>query len=114
LFLPIFSLLLALSYAWHRKRFLYDHLVTGLHFQTFVYVLATVLIGLSTLWPAAAPFAGGGAFLMIFVYLLRMLRVTYDTGYVMAFLRTGFLLIAALFVLSLLATGLVVLSFFLT
>ncbi len=114
LFLPIFSLLLALSYAWHRRRFLYDHLITGLHFQTFVYVLATLLIGLSTLVPSAAPFAGGGAFLVIFVYLLRMLRVTNDTGYVMAFLRTGFLLIAALFVLSLLATGLVVMSFFLT
>jgi hypothetical protein len=114
LFLPIFSLLLALSYAWHRKRFFYDHLITGLHFQTFVYVLSTLLIGLSTLVPSAAPFAGGAAFLVIFVYLLRMLRVTYDTGYILAFLRTGFLLTAALIVLSLLATGLVVLSFFLT
>lgn len=114
LFLPIFSLLLAFSYVWHRKRFLYDHLITGLHFQTFVYVLVTVLILASTAMPAFAPIAGGGAFLVIFVYLWRMLRVTYDTGYVMAFFRTGFLLISALVVLSLLATGLVVLSFFLT
>ncbi len=114
LFLPIFSLLLALSYAWQRKRFLYDHLITGLHFQTFVYVLAALLIGLSTLVPSAAPFAGGAAFLAIFVYLLRMLRVTYDTGYIMAFLRTGFLLTAAIITLSLLAVGLVVLSFLLT
>jgi hypothetical protein len=86
LFLPIFSMLLALSYAWQRRHFLYDHLITGLHFQTFVYVLATLLIGISTLLPSAAPFAGGGAFLAIFFYLLRMLRVTYDTGYIMAFL----------------------------
>ncbi len=114
LFLPIFSLLLALSYAWHRKRYLYDHLISGLHFQTFVYVLATVLILLSTAIPAAAPIAGGGAFLIVFVYLMRMLRVTYDTGYIMAFLRTWFLLVAAIFALSFLAIGLVLISFFLT
>ncbi len=114
LFLPVFSLLLALSYAWHRKRFIYDHLITGLHFQTFVYVLSTVLILLSTAVPAAAPAAGGGAFLIVFVYLIRMLRVTYDTGYIMAFLRTCFLLIGAMFALSLLTVGLVMLSFFLT
>lgn len=114
LFLPIFSLLLALSYAWQRKRFIYDHLITGLHFQTFVYVLATLLIFLSTAIPAAAPAAAGGAFLIVFVYLLRMLRVTYDTGYIMAFLRALFLLIMGLVVLNLLAVGLVLLSFFLT
>lgn len=114
LFLPIFSLLLALSYVWHRKRFLYDHVITGLHFQTYVYVLLTLLIAVSTAIPPAAPFAAGGAFVAIFVYLLRMLRVTYDTGYVMAFFRTWFLLTAAMIVLSLLAIGLVVLSFLLT
>jgi len=114
LFLPIFSTLLAFSYAWHRRRFYYDHLITGLHFQTFVYVLATVLILASTAWPAFTPFAGGAAFLLIFVYLLRMLRVTYGTGHILSFLRALFLLVAAIVVLSLLAVGLVVLSFFLT
>jgi hypothetical protein len=114
LFLPIFSMLLALSYAWHRKRFFYDHLITGLHFQTFVYVLVTAVIGVSVLWPASAPFVGGLAPIGLYIYLMRMLRVTYDTGYIMAFLRTGFLLTAAIVVLSLLAVGLVILSFFLT
>ena len=114
LFLPIFSFLLAVSYAWHRKRFFYDHLITGLHFQTYVYVLATLMLALSALVPAAAPFAAGGSFLLIYVYLMRMLRVTYDTGHIMSFLRAGFLLTAAIVVLSLLAVGLVVLSFFLT
>lgn len=114
LFLPIFSLLLALSYAWHRKRYIYDHLITGLHFQTFVYVLATVLMIASWLYPPFTPFAAGGSFLIVFVYLLRMLRVAYDTGYIMSFLRTLFLLIAGLIVLNLLAAGLVLLSFYLT
>ncbi|WP_291071711.1 DUF3667 domain-containing protein [Hyphomonas sp.] len=114
LFLPIFSFLLALSYAWHRKRYFYDHLITGLHFQTYVYVLITLMLALSALVPSAAPFAAGGTFLILFAYLMRMLRVTYDTGHIMSFLRTGFLLIAAVMVLSLLAVGLVILSFFLT
>lgn len=109
-----FSLLLALSYAWQRKRFLYDHLITGPHFKTYVHVLLTLLIAVSAAVPPAAPYAAGGAFAAIFVYLLQMLRVTYDTGYVMAFFRTGFLQTAALIVLSLLAIGLVVLSFLLT
>ena len=114
LFLPIFSLLLALSYAWHRKRFIYDHIITGLHFQTFVYVLSTLLILASTGLPAFAPFSAAAGFVIVLVYLWRMLRVTYDTGHVMAFFRTGFLLTAAVVVLTLLAAGLVVLSFFLT
>lgn len=114
LFLPIFSALLALSYAWHRKRYIYDHLITGLHFQTFVYVLATVLILASSLYPPFTPYAAGGSFLIVFVYLLRMLRVTYGTGYIMVFLRTCFLLIGAMFALSFLTVGLVMLSFFLT
>ena len=114
LFLPIFSLMLALSYTWHRKRYLYDHLITGLHFQTFVYVLTTVLIAASSAFPPIAPYAAGGALVAIFVYLLRTLQVTCDTGYMMAFVRTGFLLTAAIVVLSLLAVGLVVLSFLLT
>lgn len=114
LFLPIFSGLLALSYAWHRKRFFYDHLITGLHLQTFVYVLATILILLSTAIPAFAPAAAGVALILVCVYLIRMLRVTYDTGYIMSVLRAGFLLTAATVALSLMAVGLVVLSFFLT
>ena len=114
LFLPIFSTLLAFSYAWHRKRYYYDHLITGLHFQTYVYILATVLVLASTAWPPFAPFAGGLSLLLVFGYLMRMLRVTYGTGYILSFLRALFLLVAALVVLSLLATGLVVLSFYLT
>jgi len=114
LFLPIFSLLLAISYAWHRKRFIYDHIITGLHFQTFVYVLATLLILASTALPSFAPFSAAAGFLIALVYLWRMLRVTYDTGHVMAFFRTGFLLTSALIALTLLAAGLVVLSFLLT
>ena len=114
LFLPIFSALLALTYAWHRRRYFYDHLITGLHFQTFVYVLVTILVLLSAGVPAATSFAAAAGPLLIFVYLWRMLRVTYDTGWIMAFVRASFLLIAGQVVLALLATGLVVLSFFLT
>jgi hypothetical protein len=114
LFLPIFSLLLAISYAWHRRHYLYDHIITGLHFQTFLYVLSTLLILASMALPGLAPYSVPIGFLILGVYLWRMLRVTYDTGPVMALLRTGFLLSASTVVLTLLAAGLVVLSFFLT
>ena len=79
-----------------------------------VYVLITLMLVLSALVPSAAPFAAGGTFVVLYAYLMRMLRVTYDTGHIMSFLRTGFLLTAALMVLTLLAVGLVILSFFLT
>lgn len=110
LFLPIFALLLALSYAWHRGKFVYDHLVTALHFQTFVHILLGALVLASVAMPVLAPVSPLIALGLLFLYLGRTLSVAYDTGPIRAALRAGVLLFAALIVLSVLATFLVIIS----
>lgn len=112
-FLPIFAFLLALSYGWHRKKYFYGHLITSLHFQTFVYMLLAVLIAGGVAFPPLAPWAPLIALAVLYVYLGRLLRVTYRTGHIMAGLRALILLISGFLVLTILAVGLVLLSFFL-
>ncbi|MFN3313051.1 MAG: hypothetical protein ACK46Q_06265, partial [Hyphomonas sp.] len=110
LFLPIFAMLLALSYAWHRRKFVYDHLITALHFQTFVHILLGALVLASVAMPSLAPFSPLIALVVLFLYLGRTLKVAYDTGPIRAAMRASVLLFAALIVLSVLATFLVVVS----
>ncbi len=110
LFLPIFAMLLALSYAWHRRKFVYDHLITALHFQTFVHILLGALVLASVAMPSLAAFSPLIALGVLFLYLGRTLSVAYDTGPIRAAMRASVLLVAALIVLSVLATFLVVVS----
>lgn len=113
LFLPIFAFLLALSYGWHRKKFFYDHLITSLHYQTFVQIMLAALIGASVIFPPLAGWASLISLVLLYLYLGRLLRVTYRTGHFTSGLRAFILLNAGFLVLSLLAIGLVLLSFFL-
>jgi hypothetical protein len=113
LFLPIFAFLLALSYGWHKKKFFYDHLITSLHYQTFVQIMLAVLIGACVIFPPLAGWASLISLVLLYVYLGRLLRVTYRSGHFMSGLRAFILLNAGFLVLSLLAIGLVLLSFFL-
>ena len=114
LFLPVFSLLLTFLYVWHRKIYLYDHLIAGLHFQTFLYLLGTTFLLVAAIVPQSAGWLVLGGFLVIIAYLYRMLRVTYRSGRVMSALRTTVLLIIGMILLATLALGLVILSFLLT
>ena len=114
LFLPVFSLLLTLLYVWHRKVYLYDHLIAGLHFQTFLYLLGTLLLLVGAFVPVSPAALAAGGFLIIFSYLYRMLRVTYGSGRLLAVLRASILLFLGMILLAMLAVGLVVLSFLLT
>jgi Protein of unknown function (DUF3667) len=114
LFLPVFSLLLTLLYVWQRKVYLYDHLIVGLHFQTFLYLLGTTLLLVAASMPLTAGWLAGGGFVIIFTYLYRLLRVTYGSGRVLSVLRATILLFLGMILLAMLAVGLVVLSFLLT
>ncbi len=111
---PILTLLLCIAYAWRRHFFVFDHLVTALHFQTFMYGLATVNLLIAAFVPAILGWAASISALILFVYLYRQLRVTYGSGHVQSFLRALFLSFAGLTALSSLAVGLVVLSFLTT
>jgi len=114
LFLPVFSLILMLIYAWHRRVYVFDHLIAGLHFQTFLYVLGTALLLVAAMLPQISGWLVVGGFFAIIVYLYRMLRVTYGSGRILSAFRTAILLIFSMILLAVLAIGLVVLSFLLT
>jgi hypothetical protein len=114
MFMPLLALMLTIIYAWHRRVYVYDHVIAALHFQTFVYAVSTVLLLAGALLHIGPGWlftigAGWGVW-----YLHRQLRVTYGTGFFMAALRTSILLILGITVLFLLALGLVILSFLLT
>ena len=114
LFLPVFALLLTLMYAWRRKIYVFDHLVTGLHFQTYLYLLGTALLLVATAFQSTAYYVPVFAFIAIFIYLYRMLRVIYGSGRILSWLGASFLLILSMILLATLAVGLVILSFLLT
>lgn len=97
--MPLFALFLAMLYFWRRGVFMYDHVITSLHLQSFFYQLTVVIIGLVFVmgpwailpWALITPF-----------YIYRQLRVGYGDGRLMAIVRTSLLLSLALVVLVIL------------
>ncbi|MEZ5967452.1 MAG: DUF3667 domain-containing protein [Hyphomonas sp.] len=114
MFMPLLALMLTLLYAWRRSVFVYDHVITALHFQTFVYVLLTLLLLCGALFRTGAGWLVTSGSVLVIWYLYRQIRVTYGTGRFMAGLRTSVLLFLGISVLVLLGVGLVILSFLLT
>jgi len=114
MFMPLLALMLTVLYAWKRRTYVYDHVITALHFQTFLYFLATLLLLLEACLGIGTPWLITIGPLWGIWYLYRQLRVTYGTGMFMAALRTSILLIMGITVLFMLLLGLVVLSFVLT
>ena len=113
MFLPILAFMLTILYAWHRSRYIYDHVITALHVQTFIYLTATFLIVLAAVNAAWLGELILGGVLVGIAYLYRQLRVTYETGRFMAALRTLILLFSILIVGVTLGISLVVVSFML-
>ncbi|KCZ48003.1 MULTISPECIES: DUF3667 domain-containing protein [unclassified Hyphomonas] len=114
MFMPLLALMLTVMYAWHRRVYVYDHVITALHFQTFVYSLLTLLLLVGAFLHVGAGWLSAIGIVWGVWYLHRQLRVAYGTGFFMAALRTSILLILGITVLFLLALGLVILSFLLT
>ena len=108
LMFPIFAIFLTLLYVWHRRVFVYDHLVTSLHYQSFLYLSGTVLM-LSGF--VIGGWAGAAFGLLMPVYLYRLLRKTYGTGRFMALLRTGLLLLGSVFAMSGLIVALAIIGY---
>jgi hypothetical protein len=114
MFMPLLALMLTVVYVWHRRVYVYDHVITALHFQTFVYTLSTLLLlaaaflHVETGWLVAI-----GALWLVW-HLYRLLRETYRTGRFMAVLRTGILLFFGTIILSLLLSLMIVVSILMT
>lgn len=108
LMFPIFAFFLTLLYAWRRQIFIYDHLVTSLHFQSYLYLSGTILMLAGLL---IGGWAGGIFAILVPVYLYRLLRKTYGTGRIMSFIRAVVLWIASLITINVLIITLVVIGF---
>ncbi len=108
LMFPIFAVFLTVLYAWRRRIFVYDHLVTSLHFQSFVYLGGTVFMLLGFV---IGGWAGLGFMLLAFVYLYRLLRKTYGTGRIMSVLRTSVLFFGSMIAMTALVATLAVIGF---
>lgn len=105
--LPIFTIVLTLFYAWRRKIFVYDHIITTLHFQSWFYLLSSILMVLGL-------FVSGWFVALLIpalpIYTFGLLRRVYGTGPISAFLRTALLLFIALIALVSLLAGVVAIS----
>lgn len=100
---PVYSFVLALLYAWHRKVYVYDHLITTLHFQSWLYMASALAMAVA--W-FITPWAIAVLFVSIPIYVYRTLRRVYGTGRIMAFIRMTLLLSSAsLTLLILLVAG---------
>lgn len=113
LFMPILALLLALLYVWHRKQYIYDHVITALHIQTFIYFMLTGLLLVGALLPHEIIWLVVFGLTVPVIYIYKQLRVTYGTGRFMSLMRTLILLFISTIILSTLSICLVVLSFYL-
>ena len=114
MFMPILAFMLTLIYAWHRRRYIYDHVITALHIQTYIYLMATLMLFIGAINPSSVGWLVLTGLILLVVYMYRQLRVTYDTGRFMAALRTFILLISSFLVLITLLAFLIIVSFALT
>lgn len=107
LLLPVFALSLGLVYFWRRRIYVYDHLVTALHFQSFLYLGGSLLM-VAGLWFGGA--VGWVAAIGIPLYVYRLMRRGYRSGRFMSLLRTIILLSLTMLALLGVIAGIIVLS----
>ncbi len=107
---PAYGLLLAAVFFWRRDLYLYDHMVTALHFQSFVFLFIALLIPVGLVF---GPQIAGPVFLLWSnAYLYLVLRRIYHASRLGAVLRilmldSGYLVLLALAFLILLVLGVV-------
>ena len=106
-FTPAMILLLVLVYPFRRSIYVYDHIITALHVQSWIYLLLS--IGLVFFWLGQSWFA---VVLLLAppVYLYRTFRVVYGSGRIFSVVRTLFILFSLNIVFSFLVFALAVLG----
>ena len=107
LLFPFFTLALALLFAWRRSVYIYDHLITTLHFQSWFYLACAATIIAAYV---VSPWAWAGLAVALPVYVLLALRRVYWTSWVAGALRTIVLLVAALVAFGLLMFGVILIG----
>ena len=95
--LPVYALLLAMTYLWRRQFLFFDHLIVSLHFHSALFFAMSVGVLLSLL-------IGGGWVALALIlysnwYLYRLNRVVYGRSGYSSALRTVTLDVIYLFLL---------------
>ena len=83
---PLYALLLGLTYAWRRGFFLYDHLIVSVHFHAALFLAMTAFYLASYILPGALLMLG--FILYSNIYLYKLHRVVYERGRITSVLRT--------------------------
>ncbi|MEL7453593.1 MAG: DUF3667 domain-containing protein [Pseudomonadota bacterium] len=102
LLLPFYVLSLTILHFWVRRIYVYDHVIVALHFQTFLYIAATIAVLFSFSSPGAAWAVFG---LSVPIYLYRLMRVSYATSRILTLFRTFGLLISSVIAMTLLVVA---------
>lgn len=83
---PVYALLLSLTYAWRRGFYLYDHLIVSVHFHAALFLSMAVFYLLADTLSGSLMFLAGLVY--SHAYLYRLHRVVYERGRFTSILRT--------------------------
>ena len=86
---PAMILCLIIVYPFRQGVYVYDHVITSLHFQTWLYLLTTIVMVLFWLGVSAGWWL---FFLAPPIYIYRLMRCVYGAGRILGILRTLFIL----------------------
>jgi hypothetical protein len=95
---PVYGMMLALTFFWRRKLYFYDHMIVALHFHSFLFLFLAILIPVGMM--ISVPVAGMTFLVWSNFYLYRLHRRVYGCNRFTAFLRTLFLDISYVFILT--------------
>ncbi len=102
---PLLAIMLALLYVNKRRVMLYDHLVTALHFQVFIYFSVTVVVVLGMIYSPLGAVGWIGLVPFLFYYGYRQQRRVYAGGRIITVVRTAILSAAISVFLMLIMIG---------
>lgn len=93
LLFPILVATLTLLFAWRRSVYVYDHLITTLHFQSWLYLFNAIVLALMYF---ITPWFGLALWIAPPVYFYKLMRVVYGSGRILGFLRMAIAMLIAL------------------
>lgn len=104
---PALILCLILVFPFRRSIYIYDHVITALHFQTWLYFVTTLSFLL--LWVGQG-WGGWVVSIVMPIYLYRLMRRVYGAGHFLGVVRAVFIIIMLSILLGVWFFGVLVLS----
>ena len=104
---PALIVCLLIVFPFRRGVYIYDHVISALHFQTWLYFVS--LFGLAMIW------LGVDELILLIIpalpfYLYRLIRMVYPSGRILGILRTFFILVLLLVIFCVWILGVIVFS----